>query len=77
MTVTLPIAAFAMTEKRVMGSLTGSSPYQLFLPQLVTYYQQGRLKLDEQVSREIRLDQINLGYASMANGEVARSVIVF
>lgn len=77
LTVALPITAFAMTEKRVTGSLMGSSPYQLFLPQLVTYYQQGRLKLDELVSREIRLDQINEGYASMANGEVARSVIVF
>ena len=37
----------------------------------------GRLKLDELVSRRIRLDEINDGFDAMKAGEVARSVIMF
>jgi predicted metalloprotease len=61
----------------VIGSLMGSSPFQVLLPRLVSLYQQGRLMLDELVSAKIPLTAINEGYAAMAQGEVARSVIVF
>jgi len=38
---------------------------------------QGRLKLDEMISRRIRLDQVNEGFADMRTGAFARSVIMF
>jgi S-(hydroxymethyl)glutathione dehydrogenase/alcohol dehydrogenase len=38
---------------------------------------QGRLKLDELISRRIRLDQVNEAFAEMKTGELARSVIMF
>ena len=38
---------------------------------------QGRLNLDDLVSRRIGLDDINEGFEAMKRGEVARSVIVF
>ena len=75
--LSLPIAPFLFKELHVTGSLMGSSPFQLFLPKLAQYYLDGRLLLDELVSEQIGLDQINAGYARMAAGEVARSVIVF
>ena len=37
----------------------------------------GRLKIDEMISRSYRLDEINIAYDALAGGEVARSVIVF
>jgi len=43
----------------------------------VEHYMQGRLNLDDLVSRRIRLEDINEGFAAMTRGEVARSVIVF
>jgi S-(hydroxymethyl)glutathione dehydrogenase/alcohol dehydrogenase len=75
--LTIPIAPFVFKEVRVMSSMMGSSPFQLFLPKLAEYYLDGRLKLDELVSKRIPLSDINGGFDSMAGGEVARSVIVF
>jgi Zn-dependent alcohol dehydrogenase len=46
-------------------------------PKYVDMYLSGRLELDEMVSAQISLDQINDGFESMKAGEVARSVIVF
>ena len=37
----------------------------------------GRLKIDEMISRTCRLDEINTAYDVLAAGEVARNVIVF
>jgi S-(hydroxymethyl)glutathione dehydrogenase / alcohol dehydrogenase len=73
----VPIMPFAFKEIRVMGSMMGSSPFQLFLPQLAQHYLSGGLKLDELVSEHIALEDINEGYARMAAGKVARSVITF
>jgi Zn-dependent alcohol dehydrogenase len=43
----------------------------------VGLYQQGRLKLDELISRRYPLEQINEALASVETGEVLRNVIVF
>jgi S-(hydroxymethyl)glutathione dehydrogenase/alcohol dehydrogenase len=40
-------------------------------------YLNGQLMLDELVSERIPLSEINEGYARMARGEIARSVVVF
>jgi Zn-dependent alcohol dehydrogenase len=37
----------------------------------------GKLKVDEMVSRYYELDEINTAYDALANGEVARSIISF
>ena len=47
------------------------------IPRLVELYMQGRLNLDDLVSRRIPLEEINEGFDAMTRGEVARSVIVF
>ena len=47
------------------------------LPKMVDLYLDGKLKVDEMVSRYYRLDEINTAYDALANGEVARSVINF
>jgi S-(hydroxymethyl)glutathione dehydrogenase/alcohol dehydrogenase len=40
-------------------------------------YLDGRLHLDEMVSKTISLDQINEGFDDMKTGNIARSVISF
>jgi S-(hydroxymethyl)glutathione dehydrogenase/alcohol dehydrogenase len=37
----------------------------------------GKLKIDELVSRRIKLDDVNGAFEAMEKGEVARSVIVY
>lgn len=64
-------------EKQIKGSALGSARIREDIPKLVELYMQGRLNLDDLVSRRIQLEEINDGFAAMKVGEVARSVIVF
>jgi S-(hydroxymethyl)glutathione dehydrogenase/alcohol dehydrogenase len=43
----------------------------------VELYLQGRLKLDELISRRMGLEGVNEAFEALKRGEVARSVIVF
>ena len=66
-----------LREKRIQGSSMGSNRFRIDMPRYIEFYRQGRLKLDEMVSQRLRLDQINKAFDDMAQGKVARSVIVF
>jgi S-(hydroxymethyl)glutathione dehydrogenase / alcohol dehydrogenase len=67
----------ALDEKAIIGSLYGSGNVRRDMPMLLDLYMQGRLKLDELVSRRIKLEQVNEAFEAMEKGEVARSVIVY
>jgi S-(hydroxymethyl)glutathione dehydrogenase / alcohol dehydrogenase len=54
----------------------GSSNVDREVPKLLDLYQRGELKLDELISREIKLEDVNDAFAAMEAGQVARSVIV-
>jgi len=75
--ITLPAIAFPAEERGVIGSLYGSANPHRDMPLLIDLYVQGKLKLDELVSRRIKLEQVNEAFDAMEKGEVARSVIVF
>jgi len=47
------------------------------MPRLVDMYMAGKLKLDDMVSRRIKLKDVNEAFAEMKTGSIARSVIVF
>lgn len=64
-------------EKTLTGSNMGSNQFRTDMPRFVDMYLDGRLKLDEMVSKTITLDEINEGFDEMKTGKVARSVIVF
>ncbi|SSW73644.1 Zn-dependent alcohol dehydrogenase [Achromobacter veterisilvae] len=66
-----------LQEKQLRGSMLGSVRPPEDIPALVELYLQGRLKIDELVSRRIPLEQINEGFEALRRGEATRSVIVF
>ncbi|MCC6434808.1 MAG: Zn-dependent alcohol dehydrogenase [Acidimicrobiales bacterium] len=66
-----------LASKGIQGVYMGSNHFKLDLPTYVEWYLQGRLRLDELISAHLPLDAINDGYAALARGEVARSVIMF
>ena len=66
-----------LAERKIQGSVMGSNRFRIDMPMYVNLYLQGRLKLDELVSRTLTLDEINDGFAALRTGEVARSVITF
>jgi S-(hydroxymethyl)glutathione dehydrogenase/alcohol dehydrogenase len=47
------------------------------IPDLLGLYTDGRLRLDELVTRTYSLDEINQGYEDMRQGNNLRGVLVF
>jgi S-(hydroxymethyl)glutathione dehydrogenase/alcohol dehydrogenase len=75
--MTFSALSFPRTEKTLKGSWYGSARPFVDLPKMVDLYLNGKLKVDEMVSRYYPLDEINTAYDALANGEVARSIIKF
>lgn len=76
-TAALNVGDFVYNGQKLIGSNVGSTRPAVDIPRLVGLYQEGRLKLDELVTRRYRLDQINEAIDSMERGEALRNVIVF
>lgn len=66
-----------LMERRMQGSNMGSNRFRIDMPRFVEFYLQGRLHLDDLISRRIRLEDVNDGMEALKTGEVARSVIMF
>jgi len=66
-----------MGEKRIVRSSYGDAMPQRDFPWLVEQYLEGRLMLDELITRRIALDEINEGFADLAQGIGTRTVIEF
>ena len=64
-------------EKQIKGCWYGSANVREDIPKLVRLYQEGAIKLDELISREIELEGVNDAFAAMEAGEVARTIIRF
>jgi S-(hydroxymethyl)glutathione dehydrogenase/alcohol dehydrogenase len=64
-------------ECRVQTSRMGSNRFRIDIPRYLEFYRQGRLLLDEMVSRRARLDEINDAFLALKAGEVARTVLTF
>jgi S-(hydroxymethyl)glutathione dehydrogenase/alcohol dehydrogenase len=74
--IEIPGYAF-LGEKKLVGSLMGSNHFPVDMPRLVEMYLAGKLKLDDMVSRRIKLEEVNDAFEEMKGGQIARSVIVF
>jgi S-(hydroxymethyl)glutathione dehydrogenase/alcohol dehydrogenase len=60
---------------RLLGSKMGSARPQLDIPRLVQLYLQGRLLLDELITRRWPLQEINEALAAAERGEVLRALL--
>jgi S-(hydroxymethyl)glutathione dehydrogenase/alcohol dehydrogenase len=66
-----------LRERKIQGSSMGSNRFRTDMPRLLTLWQQGRLKLDHLISRRIKLEEINEGFAALKGGQVVRQLIDF
>ena len=64
-------------ECKVQTSRMGSNRFRVDIPRYLEFYRQGRLLLDEMVTRRGRLGDINEAFRAMKAGEVARTVLTF
>ena len=65
-----------MGERRIVRSSYGDARPRRDFPWIAREYLEGRLKLDELITRRIGLEEINDGFASLARGEGIRTVIM-
>jgi S-(hydroxymethyl)glutathione dehydrogenase/alcohol dehydrogenase len=75
--IELPGFDVVLSEKRILGSLMGSTSFRLAMPRYVDLYLEGKLLLDEIISARRPLEEINLCFDEMREGSAARNVIVF
>lgn len=66
----------AMWQKEIKGAIFGSLNPRADIPDLLSMYQAGTLRLDELITNRYPLDEINVGYQAMRDGENIRGVIV-
>ncbi len=66
-----------VTGRSWRGTAFGSVKGRTELPGYVDNYMNGRIKLDEMVTRKLSLEEINNAFELMHDGEVIRSVIEF
>ncbi|MCW2164396.1 S-(hydroxymethyl)glutathione dehydrogenase / alcohol dehydrogenase [Microbacterium hydrothermale] len=74
---TLEVSSFEMLggRKRIEGVYMGSTNPKRDIPMIARLYLQGRYKLDELVSKEISIDEVQEGYASLKDPQINRVVV--
>ncbi|HWO93393.1 MAG TPA: alcohol dehydrogenase, partial [Dehalococcoidia bacterium] len=70
----VPILAF-LQEKKLVGSLYGSGQVHVDIPRLIDLYMDGKLMIDELISKVRPLAEVNEAFEDMKKGAVARSVL--
>jgi len=62
-------------QKRVQGVNFGSTNFKRDIPMYADLYLQGRMNLDDLVSKRIALREVNDGYAALKDGSLNRVVV--
>ena len=73
----VPLSRFWSKRRGLLTCWYGNCLGQRDFPLLAAWYRQGRLKLDEMVTRRISLDKVEEAFGDMKEGRGLRSVIVF
>jgi NDMA-dependent alcohol dehydrogenase len=77
--LSLPISLrhIVLYQKRLQGSLFGASSPSKEIPALLELYRQGRLQLDELITRRYGLESINEGFEDMRAGRNIRGIVTY
>jgi S-(hydroxymethyl)glutathione dehydrogenase/alcohol dehydrogenase len=72
----VPVNALVQREKRIVGSLYGSSNPLLDVPRLLDLYRAGRLPIDALIGNRYPLESINDAFADLVGGGVGRGIVL-
>lgn len=75
--VSLNLFNMTLQEKQLIGSIFGSANPRRDIPRLLKLYQEGKLKLDELITRTYPLQDINKGYQDMRDGRNIRGMVLY
>ena len=74
-TLELPAGTIVRGERRVLGSIYGSSQPDRDFPATLELYREGRLPLDRLISHRLGLDEVGRAFELMTSGEALRVVL--
>jgi len=66
-----------LREKKIQGSNMGSNRFRVDMPRFVEFYLNGKLHLDQMISKHITLNDVNDALDALKTGQEARHVIMF
>jgi S-(hydroxymethyl)glutathione dehydrogenase/alcohol dehydrogenase len=75
--VDLNLFMFSMMNQELRGTVFGSEAPRLQIPRLLRLHHEGKFMIDELVTQEYTLDQVQKGYDDLEAGENIRGVIRF
>lgn len=75
--VELNLFMLSMMNKSLKGTVFGSGNPRADIPELLSMYREGVLKLDELITNRYSLDDVNKGYEDLRDGKNIRGVIEF
>ena len=73
--LSLPATTIPRMERRVLGSIYGSSKPERDFPETLALYRAGRLPLDRLVSHRLPLEEAERGFELMQSGDAVRVVL--
>jgi len=74
--LSLPAVSLTVEERTLRGSYMGSAVPRRDIPRLIHLWQAGLLPVERLATRELRLQDINAGFDALAEGQVARQLVV-
>jgi S-(hydroxymethyl)glutathione dehydrogenase / alcohol dehydrogenase len=66
-----------LRDRKIQGTSMGGNRFRVDMPRLLELWRQGRLKLDTLVSGQVKLNEINEGFAMLKTGVPVRNLINF
>ena len=76
LTVHLSGADLTLNRKHIHGTLFGDCNPIYDITRMLNLYRAGKLKLDELVTRQYSLDEVNQGYEDLVGGKNVRGVLI-
>jgi NDMA-dependent alcohol dehydrogenase len=73
--VQLNLFMFAMYNQALLGTVFGSVSPRVQVPKLLSLYQSGQLDIDELITREYGIDEVQQGYEDLHAGRNVRGVV--
>jgi alcohol dehydrogenase len=73
----LPQVNLVAEERTVKGSYIGTCVPARDLPRYIELYRRGKLPVDRLMSGRLKLDEINIGFDRLREGQAVRQVVVF
>src|SRR5690625_1302524 len=73
--VRVSLPRLTLLKKNLQGTIFGGGNPRYDIPQLLSMYKAGKLNVDDMVTRQYKLEQLNDGYQDMLDGKNIRGII--